>query len=89
MTKSSTEAKLVGLSDLANQGISIRNFLISQGYTMGPMTVYQDNQSCSDCAWEVGSRENEAHSDPLLLGEGEGGHRRSPDRVPSERGHVH
>ena len=43
MTKPSKEAELVGLS---SQGIFIRNFLILQGYTMGPMTVYQDNQLC-------------------------------------------
>ena len=46
VTKSSTEAELVGLSDSANQGIFIRNFLISQGYTMAPVTILQDNQSC-------------------------------------------
>lgn len=32
VTKSSTEAELVGLSDSANQGIFIRTFLIAQGY---------------------------------------------------------
>ena len=46
MTKSSTEAELVGLSDSANQGIFIRNFLVAQGYQMGPVTILQDNQSC-------------------------------------------
>ena len=46
VTKSSTEAELVGLSDSANQGIFIRNFLISQGYKMAPVTILQDNQSC-------------------------------------------
>jgi hypothetical protein len=46
VTKSSTEAELVGLSDSANQGIFIRNFLLSQGYRMGPVTIFQDNQSC-------------------------------------------
>ena len=46
VTKSSTEAELVGLSDSANQGIHVRNFLIAQGYTLGPTIIYQDNMSC-------------------------------------------
>ena len=45
VTKLSTEAELVGLSDSANQGIHIRSFLPAQGYTVGPVTIYQDNQS--------------------------------------------
>jgi hypothetical protein len=44
-SKSSTEAELIGLSDSANQVIWTRNFLISQGYDIGPAIVYQDNQS--------------------------------------------
>lgn len=39
VTKSSTEAELVGLSDSANQGIFIRNFLIAQGHGMPPVTI--------------------------------------------------
>ena len=46
VSKSSTEAELIGLSDSANQGIHTRMFLVNQGYTMGPVTVYQDNMSC-------------------------------------------
>ena len=46
VTKSSTEAELVGLSDSANQGLFIRTFLIAQGYHMPAMTILQDNQSC-------------------------------------------
>ena len=46
VTKSSTEAELVGLSDHAGQGISMRNFLVAQGYKMGPLVLYQDNTSC-------------------------------------------
>jgi hypothetical protein len=34
VTKSSTEAELVGLSDSANQGLFLRNFLRLQGYSM-------------------------------------------------------
>ena len=46
VTKSSTEAELVALSDSANQGLHVRTFLIGQGHTVGAMTVYQDNTSC-------------------------------------------
>lgn len=46
VTKSSTEAELVALSDCANQALFIRNFLIQQGYPCGPVTLYQDNMSC-------------------------------------------
>ena len=46
VTKSSTEAELIALSDSANQGLYIRNFLLSQGYEMKPVTIYQDNTSC-------------------------------------------
>ena len=46
VTKSSTEAELVGLSDSANQGIYLRNFLTLQGYDMPAVTIYQDNMSC-------------------------------------------
>ena len=46
VTKSSTEAELVGLSDSANQAIHIRDFLSLQSYRLGPIVVYQDNLSC-------------------------------------------
>jgi hypothetical protein len=46
VTKSSTEAELVALSDSANQGLHLRMFLLAQGHRMGPVTVYQDNMSC-------------------------------------------
>ena len=45
MTKSSTEAELVALSDAANQVLWTRNFLESQGHPQPPALVYQDNQS--------------------------------------------
>jgi Reverse transcriptase (RNA-dependent DNA polymerase) len=45
MTKSSTEAELVALSDSANQGLFLRNFLHHQGYDLGPVILYQDNMS--------------------------------------------
>lgn len=46
VTKSSTEAELVGLSDTASQAIQLRNFVIAQGYDTGPAIIYQDNLSC-------------------------------------------
>ena len=46
MTKSSTEAELVGLSDTASQAIHLRNFVMAQGYEVGPAVIYQDNLSC-------------------------------------------
>ena len=45
VTKSSTEAELVALSDMANQAIHQRNFLEAQGYQKLPAKLYQDNQS--------------------------------------------
>jgi exosome complex RNA-binding protein Rrp4 len=46
VTKSSTEAELVGLSSTATEAIHLRNFVIAQGYEVGPAIVYQDNMSC-------------------------------------------
>jgi hypothetical protein len=46
VTKSSTEAELVALSDTASQVIHLRNFIIAQGYDVGPAVIYQDNLSC-------------------------------------------
>jgi hypothetical protein len=45
MTKSSTEAELVGVSDAAGQLLWTREFLLSQGHSVGPAVLYQDNQS--------------------------------------------
>jgi len=44
-TKSSTEAKLVGVSDALNMVIWTRNFLNQQGFDVSNNIVYQDNQS--------------------------------------------
>jgi hypothetical protein len=44
-TKSSTESELVGLSDAISQVIWTRNYLIAQGYDLGPAKVFQDNLS--------------------------------------------
>lgn len=46
VTKSSTEAELIALSDSANEGLHVRTFLLGQGHMVGPVTVYQDNTSC-------------------------------------------
>jgi hypothetical protein len=45
VSKSSTEAELVGLSDSMGQIIWSREFLIAQGYKLDAVTVYQDNLS--------------------------------------------
>lgn len=45
VTKSSTEAELVALSDGANHVIWVRNFLEAQGYEMNAAVIHQDNQS--------------------------------------------
>jgi hypothetical protein len=45
VTKSSTEAELVGVSDGLSQIIWVRNFLISQGLELGPAILWQDNKS--------------------------------------------
>ena len=45
MSKSSTEAELIGLSDGLSQVLWVRNFLMSQGYNVGPAIIWQDNKS--------------------------------------------
>jgi len=44
-TKSTMESEIVGASDGSNNIFYLRNFLIEQGYRMGPAKLYQDNQS--------------------------------------------
>jgi exosome complex RNA-binding protein Rrp4 len=46
VTKSSTEAEVVGVSDMAAEGIHVANFTRAQGYEVGPVVIYQDNLSC-------------------------------------------
>lgn len=46
VSKSSTEAEFVALSDSSNQGLYTRNFPIAQGHEMEPVTIHQDNTSC-------------------------------------------
>ena len=43
--KSSTEAELVALSDMAGELVWTRSFLIGQGLKIGPVLTYQDNKS--------------------------------------------
>ena len=45
VSKSSTEAELIGVSDGLSQVLWVRNFLLEQGYTVGPAIVWQDNKS--------------------------------------------
>jgi len=45
VTKSSTEAELVALTDSLSQVIWTRDFIIGQGYVMPPAKVKQDNMS--------------------------------------------
>jgi len=44
-TKSSTEAELIGVSDVLSQVIWTRYFMEAQGYHVKDTIVYQDNQS--------------------------------------------
>ena len=45
MTKSSSEAELVAISDMLSMVIWTRELLLEQGYTMAPGVIYQDNKS--------------------------------------------
>ena len=44
-SKSSTEAELTALTDASCHVIWVRDYLICQGYNIGPATIYQDNMS--------------------------------------------
>ena len=46
VSKSSTEAELIALSDCASQAIWVANFIHAQGYDVGPVVLHQDNMSC-------------------------------------------
>ena len=45
VTKSSTEAELVALSNMLSQIIWLRDFLMAQGYDLGPAKIFEDNMS--------------------------------------------
>ena len=53
VTKSSTEAVLVALSDSCNQGLHIRKFLQLQGYEIGAVVVY--------LRWRGGDQQQRRH----------------------------
>ena len=44
-TVSSTEAELVGISDMLPQALWSRDWLLAQGYEVGPLKLFQDNTS--------------------------------------------
>jgi hypothetical protein len=44
-SRSSTESELIGLSDSMPQIVWTREFLLEQGYNIGPAVVHQDNMS--------------------------------------------
>jgi hypothetical protein len=44
-SKSSSETELIGLSDYSSQVIWTQHFLVSQGYSLDPATIFQDNTS--------------------------------------------
>ena len=45
VSRSSTEAELIALSDSASQVIWVREFMIQQGFDLAPATIFQDNMS--------------------------------------------
>ena len=45
MTRSLTEAKLVGVHNILPQVIWTKNFMEGQGINIGPAVIYQDNKS--------------------------------------------
>ena len=45
MQKCSTEAELIVLTDASGHVIWVRDYLIHQGYDIGPVTIFQDNVS--------------------------------------------
>jgi hypothetical protein len=67
-TKSSTKAELVGVSDALSQVIWTREFLLAQGYNLGPAVVKQDNQSTMVLANKFDFIEDSPHRDQILLG---------------------
>jgi hypothetical protein len=45
VSRSSTEAELISLSDSVSEVIWCKDFLESQGYQLAPPVIYQDNMS--------------------------------------------
>ena len=48
VTKSSSEAELVGICDGATSALQVRAFLLHQGHVLGPTTLMEDNKSTID-----------------------------------------
>ena len=46
VAKSSMEAELIASSDMMNGPFHMKRLLVSQGYSPGPIVLYQDNLSC-------------------------------------------
>ena len=44
VTKSSTEAEIVGLSDGLTNAIWMREMVVAQGYELGPTKIFEDNE---------------------------------------------
>jgi hypothetical protein len=65
VTKSSTESELVGLSDSSGSIIWMRNFLLCQGFSLGPATVMQDNKSTM--ALVANARSNSARTRHIAI----------------------
>jgi hypothetical protein len=85
----STEAELVGLSDSANQGLFLRNFLCLQGYSMPAVIVYQDNLWCgAACEGAIRGRAHSAHRHMLFLDEIPRGYRRGRNSAQGDLGTV-
>ena len=50
VAKSSTEAELIALSEATSQVVWCREFLLAQGYDIGPARIFQDNKSTMQLA---------------------------------------
>jgi hypothetical protein len=45
VARSSTESELIGLTDYSSHVLHMREFLLQQGYEVGPAQIYHDNKS--------------------------------------------
>jgi hypothetical protein len=88
VTKSSTEAELVALSDHAGRGINLRNFLAGQGYGVVPVIIYQDNLHGDNGSRRTYIRTVTAHQYQILLAMRKNKIRRSNTRAQTNKPHV-
>ena len=76
VTKSSTEAELVALTDAGVNAIWMRHFLIAQGVRPFSVVIFQDNTSVLDLMKNGGAgpsqRTNKACGYSVLVGSSEG-----------------